>query len=123
MANSNAVRAWASTHTDEAGKPYALANSRGRLAFDAIKAFNDAHPDDPYNVSENVPPSQLYTPRVVSVKTFKSGTSKSGKTYKVPVTKSVNLADFRTWAVAQGHKVGARGRVSRELLESYAATV
>lgn len=123
MANSSKVRAWAAAHTDENGKPYALAHSRGRLSFNAIKAFNAAHPNDTYNVSENIPPSQLYTPRVVSVKTFKSGTSKTGKAYRVPVTKSVNLADFRTWAASHGHKVGTRGRVSRDLLADYADTV
>lgn len=115
MATSTTVRAWASTHTDENGKPYALAKSRGKLSHAAKAAFNAAHPDDVYSgVMDSVPDNK------VTVKTFKIGTNKNGKPYKVPISKTFKVSDARNWLRENtDHKIGARGRLSAELLAEY----
>jgi DNA polymerase-3 subunit epsilon len=37
-----------------------------------------------------------------------------------PVTSQPSPGEVRTWALANGHAVGVRGRLSRDVLEAYA---
>ena len=95
FASPAVVRAWANANGFPTGK-------RGVIAPAAVKAYNAAN-GLKYKAGAHVP--------TVTVKAKPA----QGRT----VTRSVNLKVAREALAAQGHKVGARGRLSQEALSTY----
>lgn len=114
VANPSNVREWAKEALSKGqtidGLPEGYTvGDRGRLHPAIREAFNKSHKSVKY--TENV-----HAPKTVTVKTFRESTN--GR--KTPLVKQVVVSEARAAALAAGVALGKRGRVSADVLASYA---
>lgn len=97
----NEVRAWAKAEGLAVGE-------RGRFSAELVEAFHKANKKVRYTA--NFVPTR----KISGVRETESGR-------KVPVTVTATLAQVREFAQAEGLAIGARGRVSQDVLAAFAA--